>query len=114
MKRGTVVLAKFPFTDLTASKRRPAVVASPENRTNEDVIVAFITSIIPDHISETDLVIGPGHDDFKESGLTRTSLVRTDKLATLNRSVLTGELGNLSSGTMKQIDEGLKKALGLK
>ncbi len=113
MKRGAVVLAKFPFTDLTASKRRPAVVVSPENRRNEDVIVAFITSMIPEQVSETDLVVSPEHVDYNESGLTRTSLGRTDKLATLNRSVLTGELGKFSSGTMKQIDLALKKALGL-
>ncbi len=28
MKRGTIVLTKFPFTDLSSSKRRPAVIIS--------------------------------------------------------------------------------------
>lgn len=113
MRRGAVVLAKFPFTDLTASKRRPAVVVSSQESDKDDVIVAFITSIVPQHVSETDFVLSPEQSDFKESGLNRPSMIRTDKLATLNKSILIGELGQLSSSSMKQIDERLKIALGL-
>jgi len=106
------VLAKFPFTDLTASKRRPAIVVSKEG-TKDDVIVAFITSVLPEKLSDTDFLFSPDHADFATSGLTRPSLIKADKLATLNRSILTGELGGLSTEIMKQVDERLKTALGL-
>ncbi len=113
MKRCVVVLARFPFTDLKASKRRPAVVVSQEGGVRDDVIVAFITSVIPDELSDTDFMMHSGLDDFKDSGLTRPSVIKADKIATLNSSVLSGELGHLSKGAMKEIDRCLKKALGL-
>ncbi len=46
MKKGTIVLVKFPFTDLSSAKRRPALVISDQGKTKNDVIVAFISSNI--------------------------------------------------------------------
>ena len=44
LKRGTVVLAVYPFTDLSSAKRRPALVVSATERPDRDCILAFITS----------------------------------------------------------------------
>ncbi len=41
---GSVVLTRFPFTDLTGDKLRPALVISRDNHRREDVVLAFITS----------------------------------------------------------------------
>ncbi len=45
-KRGDIVLVSFPFTDLSSSKRRPALVVSPDsfNQTLQDIVLAAITS----------------------------------------------------------------------
>ncbi len=45
-KRGDVVLVPFPFTDLSTTKQRPALVVSSDqfNATRNDVLVAAITS----------------------------------------------------------------------
>ncbi|MFH1003965.1 MAG: type II toxin-antitoxin system PemK/MazF family toxin [Bacteroidota bacterium] len=114
IKRGTIVLTKFPFTDLRAYKRRPAVVISKDNKSKTDFILAFITSVIPDNLSKTDLLLDLSHFDFKNSGLKKASLIKLDKIATINRSIITGELGYVSLGTLKEIDKRLKIALGLK
>ena len=42
---GSIVLARFPFTDLTGDKRRPALVVSRENDRRSDLVVCFITSV---------------------------------------------------------------------
>ena len=47
---GAIVLTDFPFTDLSASKRQPALVVSTDNHRRTDVIVAYITSIPRDEI----------------------------------------------------------------
>ena len=49
-RQGDIVLVSFPFTDLTSSKRRPALVLSPDsfNAAGEDLVLAAVTSQITD------------------------------------------------------------------
>ena len=42
---GSIVLTRFPFTDLSGAKRRPALVVSCANERRSDLIVCFITSM---------------------------------------------------------------------
>lgn len=44
LKRGWVVLASYPFTDLTAVKRRPALVVSASDRPGDDCILGLLNS----------------------------------------------------------------------
>jgi mRNA interferase MazF len=84
---GTIVLTDFPFTDLSSVKRRPALVVSTGNTRRLDIVVAYITSISrnqPDAIP-----IAP----TLQNGLKVSSLVRFDKLATIDKSILAGRLG---------------------
>lgn len=113
MKRGAIVLAKFPFTDLSSSKRRPGVVISGKTSSKEDIIVAFISSIIPATLADTDYLITEGHQEFSNSGLKKDSVIKLDKLATVNISIISGEIGALSPVAMQEIDKCLKIALGL-
>ncbi|MCX6583915.1 MAG: type II toxin-antitoxin system PemK/MazF family toxin [Candidatus Aminicenantes bacterium] len=114
MERGTVVLTKFPFTDLSSAKRRPAVIISRVSNEKEDVIVAFISSVIPYNLSETDFVLDTGHKDFAATGLKKKSVFKMDKLATLNKSIFSGIMGNISVDILKQLESRLMFALDLK
>jgi mRNA interferase MazF len=85
---GSIVLTRFPFTDLSGDKRRPALVVSGDNDRRTDLVVCFITSILrtgPD-IAPIAAVAG--------TGLKVPSVVRFDKLATLDRSVIAGSIGD--------------------
>ena len=46
MKRGDIILIAVPFSDLTSTKVRPALVVSPENPAEGDFVVALITTNI--------------------------------------------------------------------
>ena len=50
-RQGDIVLVSFPFTDLTSSKRRPALVLSPDsfNAAGEDLVLAAVPSHITEH-----------------------------------------------------------------
>ena len=84
---GAIVLARFPFTDLSGDKRRPALVVSRDNNRRADVVVCFITSVPRSGPDAAPLAATPG------TGLKVPSVVRFDKVATLDRSVVTGRLG---------------------
>ena len=113
MKRGTVVLTPFPFTDLSGAKVRPAVVVSPSDRPAEDVIPAFISSVKPLALLPADLPIATSHPDFPGSGLKVASIVKCDKLATVQGRMILGELGALSPGLLVELNARLRVALGL-
>ena len=84
---GAIVLARFPFTDLSGDKRRPALVLSRDNDRREDVAVCFITSVPRSGSDAAPIAATSG------TGLKVPSVVRFDKVATLDRSVVTGRLG---------------------
>ena len=64
MKRGTVVLTPFPFTDLSGQKVRPALVVSRSDRPDPDVLLAFITSKSPPTLASSDLYVDSAHPEF--------------------------------------------------
>lgn len=113
LKRGSVVLAIYPFTDLSSAKRRPALVVSATGRPGRDCILAFITSRTR-RIETTDLMLDPADGDFAATGLRVASLVRCGKLMTLDRILLTGRLGQLSERLMAEVNFRLEKALELR
>ena len=87
----SVVLVKFPFSDFSSSKLRPAVVLASVGR--DDWILCQITSnpyADPRAIQIT-------NDDFKTGSLQRLSYARPTKLFTANRSLMKIEVGRLNA-----------------
>ena len=84
---GSIVLARFPFTDLSGDKRRPALVVSRDNDRRSDLVVCFIMSV---QRSGPDMAAIP---TTAGTGLKLPSLGRFDRLATLDRSVTAGKIG---------------------
>lgn len=113
MRRGTGVLTPFPFTDLAGTKVRPAVVVSRTDRPGDDVILAFVSSVLPPSQLPTDLRVDPSDPDFAGTGLKVPSVIKGDKLATLERRIVLGELGDLSPTLLQELDARLRHALGL-
>jgi mRNA interferase MazF len=114
MNRGTIVLTPFPFTDLGGSKVRPAIVVSSGKRKGDDIILAFISSVIDEkNIQETDLLIRENDSNFIETGLKVKSLIKLDKLATVHKRIILGELGNLDKDVLVNVDIRLKKVFDL-
>jgi len=114
LKRGDIVLVAFPFTDLTAEKLRPAVIASADPQ-QTDVIIAFISSVVPPGgPSETDYLLKQDNPDFVRTGLKQTSTFRMRKLLTIERSKIVRRLGKASPATRRELDIRLRRAVGLR
>jgi len=110
-KKGKIVLIPFPFTDLSASKVRPAVIVSSLAQ-GEDIIVAFISSV-KSKIQKTDIVLNSYDKDFSKTGLKADSVIKTGKLATLDKKIILGEIGEISADTEKEINKKIKILFGL-
>lgn len=90
-KRGDIILVPFPFTDLSSAKVRPALVLSPKREKSLDMIVCFISSQVNQGNAHTVRI-----EPRATNGLKIPSLVRFDKLATLDRRIALGVLGKVS------------------
>lgn len=91
---GDVVLVPFPFTDQSATKRRPAVVISSSSfhRARPDLLIMAITS-------QLRLARAAGEfrvKDWREAGLLKPSAVKA-VITTIERSLVLKHLGRLKS-----------------
>lgn len=105
MAKGDIVLIAFPFTDLIDKKLRPAIILV-ENPL--DLTVCFFTSQI-NWQESTDILISPN----AENGLRKKSLIRTGKIATLDRVLAKGLLGKLSETQVEDLNKNLKELFQL-
>lgn len=98
---GKIVLVPFPFTDLTSAKLRPALIVS--KKADEDLILVFISSKIAQFKDdEYAFLLQSGEKEFKKTGLKVDSVIRLNKIATINKRVILGEIGKLSETTIKK------------
>jgi mRNA interferase MazF len=87
---GDVVLVRFPFSDLSAAKVRPAVVLAAVGRS--DWVLCQITS----NAYGDPLAISLSNDDFETGGLMVASCARPGKLFTANSSLIIRGVGKLN------------------
>jgi mRNA interferase MazF len=100
---GDVILIAFPFTDVGAVKRRPALVLMPSG--TNDLLLARITSRSPR--SPWDVLV----DAWSEAGLLAASVVRLDKLATLQRTLVERRLGRLADEDRRRVGQRVRELL---
>ena len=88
---GDVILVRFPFTDLSASKKRPAAVISTGDFAKRygDVVVLALTS----RPQEGDLF---QLDDWRDAGLLKPTWIKP-LIGTIALSLTEGRLGVLSA-----------------
>ena len=106
--KGKIVLIPFPYTDLTSSKLRPALVLYEGEK---DVIVAFVTSRIQFESVESAVTIKKEQAGFEETGLKVDSIIRLDKVATILKDLVVGELGELNEELRRSVNKKLKNIM---
>lgn len=105
MNKGDIVLIPFPFTDLSGNKNRPAIILI---NSKDDVTVCFITTQLKWQ-SEFDISIQPS--DL--NGLKKTSLIRLNKITTIDKDLIIGRLGSLDDTYLDLLNRNLIQILKL-
>lgn len=101
---GSVVLIPFPFSDLSRTKLRPAVVLATLDK--GDCILCQVTSQPYDSRA-----IPLNQHDFAEGSLQRTSYARPGKLFTAHDSLLQREAGKLTDDALYTLREQVVKTI---
>lgn len=102
---GGVVLLPFPFSDLSASKLRPALVLA--NADNGDWILCQITS----KAYADNKAIELKDDDFSAGGLKLVSYARPGKLFTASISLMRSQSGLIKKAKFDLVLTGVIKLL---
>lgn len=106
-RRGDIVLVSFPFTDLTAAKKRPALIISPDsvNQLSQDLILAAVTS----QLTEDEHGLALQESDFLEGSLPKKSMIRLTKIFTMHSVLIRKRIGALKPSTMDQVLNQMRK-----
>ncbi len=110
LQRGDIVLVPFPFSDLSATKVRPAAVVSGplSHGTEPDVVLAAITSRLIAATGPLDYALS----DWRAAGLRSPSAFKP-VLATLEPARVLYRVGTLTSTDLAEVDRGLRLVLEL-
>lgn len=95
--KGDVVILPFPFSDLSAAKKRPALVLTAFK--NNDLILAMITSKEKNDGYSISLEDG----DFLEGSLDMPSNIRPNRLFTAHKSIISYTRGKINQGKMNEV-----------
>jgi len=109
-QRSDVVLVPFPFSDLSTSKVRPAVVVSSDlyHATEPDLLLAALTSRVATATGPLDYVL----NDWRAAGLRHPSALKP-VLFTLDPVRVLHRIGALTPTDMEQVNQRLLCALAL-
>ena len=112
LQKGDIVLVPFPFTDLSTTKLRPAVVLWVDS-SGIDVTLCLISSQNVSSLSSEEFVIEATDPSFTLTGLKVTSKVRVSRIVTVERNLITRKLGNLGTNLLQQLDQCRRKTFKL-
>jgi mRNA interferase MazF len=96
--KGDVVVIPFPFSDLSGSKRRPALVI--RKLLGDDIILCQITASRSDNYS-----IDLTNCDFTEGNLPLDSFIRASRLFTADSNIIVQKRGKLNQLKINEVIE---------
>ena len=106
-----IVLVPFPFTDSSATKKRPVLLLNNSEFSNRThlIMASMITSSLQSPQWPGDYEI----KEWKEAGLLNPSKLRLGKIVTLQSSLILKKLGALSQKEIPEVIKNIKEVFGL-
>jgi mRNA interferase MazF len=104
---GQIVLFRFPQTNQTNGKLRPALVIRQLPGQHNDWLICMISSQIHQQVPDFDEVVSSNDSDFLHSGLKSPSLIRISRLAVVEGGILLGKLGQIDIKRLSRIKQKL-------
>jgi mRNA interferase MazF len=103
MIKNSIVLVPFPFDDYSTFKVRPALCLTEVIGKYDYIVIAFISSKIPDDLIDSDIIIEKDSNNYIGTGLTVGSVIRLHKIVTIPKSLIKRRLGLVNDSIDKMI-----------
>lgn len=104
--RGDIVMCSFPYSDMSGSTARPALVVIDDSYQKlHHTILAIISSSRTRFVGDpSQYVIDQSHVDWNRSGLRIPSVIQCEFITALHKDLVHHKLGDLSDATMLEIN----------
>ena|SRR5437867_4509618 len=103
MRPGEIYLAQFPFGDVPGMKLRPVLLLTGTLGPIPEVLVAYISSVVPTEPLPSDLLLDPAKPEFQDTHLKTLSALRLHKLATIHSASIVRYLGEIDAATQSRL-----------
>ena len=104
---GQLILFRFPQTDMSQGKPRPALIISKSLGAYDDWLICMISTQLRHYIHGFDEIIHTDDPDFAASGLRMPSVIRSGRLAIVDGAMMLGAIGEISPNRLQRIKENL-------
>jgi mRNA interferase MazF len=108
-----IYLASFPFGDSAGMKLRPVLLLTEPVGSVPEILVAYISSVIPSDLLATDILLDPNSTEHASTTLKTLSVLRLHKLATIHSSSAVRRLGTVSPAVATDVQAKLRSLLRL-
>jgi mRNA interferase MazF len=105
--RGDLALVPFPFTDLSSAKRRPILVLADADGYGDFIAVAVTSR------PHRDNAVPVSDQDMHRGQLPVASWVRTDRVITLNRILVSKVFGSVTNAFVDRVVREVCARLGM-
>lgn len=111
VKQRDIILIPFPFSDLSTSKRRPAIVISNSsyNMHNDDVIYCAITSNPRNYAG----CVPINNSDLENGYLKYESQIKPTKIFALNKNLILKSFAKLNTEKSKEVIRSLNSSISI-
>ncbi len=112
-KADEIYLASFPFGDAPGMKLRPVLALTGPLGSVPEILVAYVSSVIPNPLLPTDIVLDPTLPEHASTKLKTKSVLRLHKLATIHVRNIARRLGSLPPTVATEVNHRLRRLLDL-
>jgi mRNA interferase MazF len=95
--KGDIVVLPFPYSDLSSSKRRPAMVLA--DLKSDDIILCQLTS----QFVKDNYAIALNNSDFNKGTLNKPSNIRPNRLFTAEKSIVARKIGTVKPEVFQKV-----------
>ena len=100
---GEIVVVSFPFSDLSSTRKRPALVLA--NLEGEDIIICEITSVI----KKDSYFVQLQKRDLESGKLKINSIIRPNRILTIHSSKINYKFDNVKDYKLQEVLEKVKR-----